>query len=53
MKFFVQKKQKTKAALIAGKKSRFYFWMGFLIPALVTFAGFALNGVWPFGDGQC
>ena len=25
--------------------------MGFLIPALVTFAGFALNGVWPFGDG--
>ena len=51
MKFFVQKRQKTKAALIAGKKSRFYFWMGFLIPALVTFAGFALNGVWPFGDG--
>ena len=25
--------------------------MGFLIPALATFIGFALIGVWPFGNG--
>ena len=25
--------------------------MGFLIPALATFVGFALIGVWPFGNG--
>ena len=35
----------------AGKRSWFYFWMGFLIPMLTAFLGFALNGVWPFGDG--
>lgn len=33
------------------KRSMFYFWMGFFLPALVTLVGFALNGVWPFGDG--
>lgn len=33
------------------RRSRFYFGMGFLIPALITLLGFALNGVWPFGDG--
>lgn len=27
------------------------FWLGFLIPAVVTLIGFAINGIWPFGDG--
>ncbi len=28
-----------------------YFWIGFLIPTLLTAIGFVLIGVWPSGDG--
>lgn len=33
------------------RRGAFYFWMGFFLPALLVFAGFAFNGVWPFGNG--
>lgn len=51
MNLFGRKQKPTRAALLARKKSRFYFGMGFLIPALVTLVGFIIIGVWPFGDG--
>lgn len=52
---------KTKAAAgrrqrTAEEKSRrrgdfFFFGIGFLVPFIITFIGFALIEVWPFGDG--
>ncbi len=46
--------EKTRKARDTRKKSSggaICFWLGCLIPAAVTLLGFALNGVWPFGDG--
>ncbi len=35
-----------------GRRSgAWYFWMGFLIPALLTLIGYIVISVWPFGDG--
>lgn len=50
MSFFKRQKP-TEAVRLARRKSRFYFGMGFLIPMLAALVGFALIGVWPFGDG--
>lgn len=47
-----RKKQRlTETQKKAGRRSRFYFWMGFLVPVLAALIGFAVIGVWPFGDG--
>ncbi|MCD7764412.1 MAG: YfhO family protein [Lachnospiraceae bacterium] len=35
---------------VKSKKGRFYFLAGFLLSGLVALVGFALMGVWPFGD---
>ena len=51
MKFRRKKVVLSEALRTAERQSRFYFGMGFLLPALITLVGFALNGVWPFGDG--
>ena len=33
------------------RSGAFYLWIGMLIPLLVTFLGFIIIKVWPFGDG--
>ena len=48
---FRRKNVLSKAQKTEKKKSRFYFWSGFLISALIVLTGFAVNGVWPFGNG--
>ncbi|MDO4476168.1 MAG: YfhO family protein [Lachnospiraceae bacterium] len=35
----------------APRGGAYYFWLGFLIPALITLIGFIVIKVWPFGDG--
>ncbi len=41
----------TGTGLKKDRKGFRYFGLGFLIPFIVTFVGFALIKVWPFGDG--
>ncbi len=53
--------KESKAKKLTGRKMQgrgagahtgaFYLWVGMLIPILVTFAGFIIIKVWPFGDG--